>query len=182
MIWLILGLALWAGAHLFKRIAPAARQQMGDKGKGLVALALLVALVLMAIGVRGAPYIHVWSPPAFLTHLNNLLMLVAFYFFAMAGQGVWLDRRIRHSQLTGVKTWALGHLLVNGDLISMLLFAGLLAWAVAEVVMINRAEPDWTPPAPAGGRREAIVVVVAVVAYGLVAWIHTLLGYYPFGG
>ena len=42
MLILILGVALWWAAHLFKRIAPGVREPMGDKGKGVVALALVV--------------------------------------------------------------------------------------------------------------------------------------------
>ncbi|PIE11682.1 MAG: hypothetical protein CSA72_00725 [Rhodobacterales bacterium] len=180
MIWLILGLALWSAAHLFKRVAPEARARLGDPGKGAVALALVLAVVLMVIGVRGAPFIAVWTPPAFMTHINNLLVLIAFYLFAIAGQGVWLDRKIRHTMLTGMKTFALAHLLVNGDLVTMILFGGLMAWAVVEVILINRAEPEWTAPAPAVRRKEFTFPVATIVVFGVAAWIHSLLGYYPF--
>lgn len=182
MIWLIFGLALWSGAHLFKRFAPDIREGMGDKGKGAIALALIVSLVLMTIGVRGAPYIPVWSPPAFLTHLNNLLVLVAFYLMAIAGHGVWLDRKLRHPMLAGIKVWAFAHLLVNGDLISMVLFGGMLAWAVVEMIVINRAQPDWTPATPAPKRKEFTFALATLVVFALIAWVHNWLGYYPFGG
>ena len=33
MILLVLGLALWVGAHLFKRLAPDARAGLGSSGK-----------------------------------------------------------------------------------------------------------------------------------------------------
>lgn len=181
MIWLILGLALWSGVHLFKRIAPDMRAQMGDKAKGIVALGSLIGIVLMVIGMRGAPFIPVWNPPAFLTHLNNLMVLVAFYLMAIAGQGVWLDRKIRHTMLTGVKLWAIAHLLVNGDLYSIVLFGGLLAWAVAEVIVINRSEREWTPPAPAVRRKEYTFAIATVVVFAIVAGIHAWLGYSPFG-
>ncbi|MGL5009563.1 MAG: NnrU family protein, partial [Paracoccaceae bacterium] len=129
MTLLILGLALWWSAHLFKRIAPTPRARLGDRGKGPVALALLAAVVLMVIGYRGAEMIVLWTPPAFLTHVNNLLMVLAFYLFAAAGSKTWITTKIRHPQLTGFKTWAVAHLLVNGDLASVVLFGGLLAWA-----------------------------------------------------
>ena len=48
-----------------------------------------------------------------------------------------LSARIRHPQLTGFKTWAVAHLLVNGDVASFVLFGGLLAWAVVAVILIN---------------------------------------------
>ena len=47
MTILILGVALWWAAHLFKRIAPERRAAMGDRGKGLVALVLLLSVLLM---------------------------------------------------------------------------------------------------------------------------------------
>ena len=47
---------------------------------------------------------------------------------------------IRHPQLTAVKLWAVAHLLVNGDSASLLLFGGLLVWAVLEVVIINKQD------------------------------------------
>lgn len=37
MLLLLLGLALWVLAHLFKRVAPARRAALGDPDKGLVA-------------------------------------------------------------------------------------------------------------------------------------------------
>lgn len=182
MIWLILGVALWWAAHLFKRVAPERRARMGDPGKGAMALAIGVSVVLMVIGYRAAAYVPLWVAPLWTVHLNNLMMVGAFYFFAIAGQGVWLDRKIRHSMLTGMSLWALAHLIVNGDLASLVLFGGLLAWALAEVMIINRAEPGWTPPPPAVRRKEFTFPAASVVAVLIVGFVHSLVGPWPFGG
>lgn len=182
MIVLVLGVALWWVAHLYKRFAPESRARLGEKGKGLIAVALVVSVVLMVLGYRAAPFITVWTPPAFLWHVNNLLMILAFYLYAASGMKTWITTKIRHPQLTAFKTWAVAHLLVNGDLASILLFGGLLAWAVVEVVKINRAEPAWTPPPPAPARKEIMAVVGAVVVTGIVGAIHGWLGVWPFGG
>ena len=40
MILLMLGLALWWAAHLFKRLAPGPRLALGDAGKAVVAVVL----------------------------------------------------------------------------------------------------------------------------------------------
>ena len=40
MITLIAGVALWWAAHLFKRLAPAARANLGEKGYGIMAVAI----------------------------------------------------------------------------------------------------------------------------------------------
>ena len=129
MTLLILGLALWWGAHLFKRIAPEARARLGDPGKGLVGVAVLASVVLMYFGYGAArPEAAVWwgRNPA-LVGINNLLMVFAVYLYAASGAKSALARKMRHPQLIAGKTWALAHLLVNGDLPSLILYGGLLA-------------------------------------------------------
>lgn len=181
MTLIILGLLLWWAAHLFKRLAPARRVALGDAGKGLVTVGVLAGVVLMVMGYRGNTAPDLWYPPAFLTHVNNHLMLFAVYLYAASGMKTRITRVIRHPQLTAVKTWAVAHLLVNGDLASVILFGGLLAWAVVEVILINRAEPVWTknPPAPVG--KEIGAVVGAVLVTGAIGWVHNWLGVWPFG-
>ncbi len=181
MTLIILGLLLWWGAHLFKRLAPARRAAMGDAGKGLVTVAVLAGVVLMVIGYRGNTAPDLWYPPAFLTHVNNLLMLLAVYLYAASGMKTRITRVIRHPQLTAVKTWAVAHLLVNGDAASVILFGGLLAWAVVEVILINRAEPRPALNAPAPMGKEIGAVVGAVVVMGAIGWVHNWLGVWPFG-
>lgn len=181
MTVLILGLALWWGAHLFKRLAPARRAGMGDKGKGLVTVLVLASVVLMVIGYRAAGFVAIWEPPGFLVHVNNLLMLLAFYLYAASGMKTGVTRLIRHPQLTAVKTWAVAHLLVNGDLASIILFGGLLAWAVVSVIVINRSEPAWVRPAPAPAKKEVMAVVGTIVVVVIVMLIHNWLGVPPWG-
>jgi len=181
MTWIVVGLALWWGAHLFKRLAPARRAAMGDAAKGLVTVGVLAGVVLMVIGYRGNTSPDLWYPPAFLTHVNNLLMLLAFYLYAASGMKTRITGIIRHPQLTAVKAWAVAHLLVNGDLASVVLFGGILAWAVVEVILINRAQPAWTRPAPAPMGKEIGAVVGAVLVMGLVGMVHIWLGVRPWG-
>jgi uncharacterized membrane protein len=180
MTLLILGVLLWAAAHLFKRIAPAARARMGDAGKGLIAVALVLAIVLMVLGYRGAAGAEYWGRTPALTGINNLLMLLAVYLFAVSGMETRLARVIRHPMLTGVKTWAVAHLLVNGDVPSFILFGGLLAWAVVEVIVINR-QTEWVKPAPAPMGKEIRAAIGALIVFAVIAFIHTWLGYPPFG-
>lgn len=181
MTLLILGVALWSAAHLFKRLAPDARARMGSAGKGVMAVLILLSVVLMIVGYRGVDHIDLWYPPAFLTHLNNLLMILAFYLYAADGMKTAITRRIRHPQLTAVKTWAVAHLLVNGDLASVILFGGLLAWAVVSVILINRAQPVWTPPAAKPAKFEAFAILGTLLVTGVVMLIHNWLGVQPWG-
>lgn len=179
-IVLILGLALWTAAHFFKRLAPAQRAAMGDKGKAVVAVGVVAGLVLMILGYQWAAFINVWYPPAFFTHINNLLMLLAFYSYGIGAAKGKLAQRIRHPQLIAVKTWAIAHLLVNGDLASIILFGGLLAWAVGSAILINKSE-SWTPPAEIKPKGDLKLIVIALVLYAVVAGVHVWLGVNPFG-
>ncbi len=182
MILLILGLLLWVAAHYYKRLMPEQRAQMGDKGKALVAVAVVASLVLMIVGYRAAPFIAIWSPPAFFTHINNALMILALWVYgssAAKGAKAWPAYKTRHPQLLAVKIWAAAHLLVNGDLASVILFGGLLAWAVGSVILINKAEPNWTAPAHAGRKTYIRLAVITVVMTVLIIAIHTWLGVSP---
>lgn len=181
MTLIVLGLALWWGAHLFKRVAPDARAAMGGAGKGGVAVLIVAGTALMVMGYRGSEFVEVWTPPAFLTHVNNLLMIFAVYLYAASGMKTAITGVIRHPQLAAVKTWAVAHLLVNGDLHSIVLFGGLLAWAVVSVILINRAQPDWARPGPAGMGREIGAVVGALVVTGVLMAVHNWLGVAPWG-
>ena len=183
MALLILGMILWVGAHYFKRLMPDQRAALGDKGKGVIAVALVVSLVLIIIGYRGAAFIDVWYPPSFLTHVNNLLMVLAFWVYgssAAKGAKAWPANKTRHPQLLAVKIWATAHLLVNGDLASIILFGGMLAWAVGSVILINKAEPAWTPPPAAGKATYIRLIVITAVVFVIVVGIHSWLGVSPF--
>ena len=180
MTLLLLGLALWSGAHLLKRAAPDARARMGDAGKGLVAILLVVSVVAMVVGYRAADYAAVWTPPAFLTHVNNLLMVVAFYLFGVGAAKGTTAGWLRHPQLTAVMVWATAHLLVNGDVASIVLFGGLFLWAAAEVVVINRSQP-WDRPDAVSVLGDAKALGIGLVLLAAAAAVHLWLGVNPFG-
>lgn len=183
MVLIVIGVAFWCAAHWFKRFAPDARARMGDPGKGVVALLIVASLLAMIFGYRGADFVTLWSPPGFMVHINNLLMILAFWIYgssAAKGAKAWPAYKTRHPQLLAFKVWAFAHLLVNGDLASVLLFGGLLGWAVVSVILINRAEPDWTAPAPAGAPTYIRLTVITVVIVAIVTALHTWLGVWPF--
>lgn len=181
MLLLILGLALWSGVHLWKRIARDHRASFGDKGKMIVAIGSFIAIALMVVGYRGWDGTVFWGRTPAMTGINNLLMVLAFYVFATSAAKTKLTKFIRHPQLAAVKIWALAHLLVNGDTPSFVLFGGLLAWAVVQMVMINRADGPRGPYHAVPIKKEYTAVIVTAVVVAVVSAIHAGLGYNPFG-
>ncbi|NEY90767.1 NnrU family protein [Tabrizicola oligotrophica] len=180
MILLILGLALWAGAHLLKRLAPELRASWGDRAKASIALALALGVVLMVIGYRSAEGAFFWGRTPMLAGINNLVMLVSVYFFAASGMKTALARKLRHPMLWGAVLWAAGHLLVNGDVPSFVLFGGIGLWALVEMALINRAGP-WVPPAAKPAKFEVMALAGTVIVYGGIVGAHYALGYPTFG-
>lgn len=174
------GLGLFSAPHLLKRLAPDWRGRQGEWVKGVVSILLVLSIVLMSRGYQAADPVFLWPRWEPLVHLNNLLTLVAVYLFVTSNAGGPVSGRMRHPQLTAVKVWAVAHLLVNGDLASVILFGGLLAWAVAEVIVINR-QTEWAPVEGRPWAREGVAVVIALVAYAAIAWVHIYLGVNPFG-
>ena len=184
MALLIAGVILWVAAHLFKRLAPGPRAQLGQQGKAVVAVALVVSVVLMVYGYRQADGAVFWGRSAPLVGINNLLMLVAFYIYAVGGPKgprVWIGTKLRHPQLTGFSIWAFAHLLVNGDMPSFVLFGGLLIWAQVEILLINGQDGPWTPPPRAAPIKEVIYIVAAIVVVVVIMLIHNWLGVQPWG-
>lgn len=182
MVLLILGVAIWWWAHLFKRISPKKRAGMGHGGKSLIAVGIVIGIVLMVIGYRSAAIIPVWYPPTFMVHINNLLVLVAIYLMSPAPKHGVLLNGMRHPMLTGFALWALAHLLVNGEVADLILFGGLLVWAIVEVRVINRAEPDWTPGEKGALAKDAMFLAASVILLAVIGYIHAWLGPWPFSG
>lgn len=190
MITLIAGVALWSVTHLFPALAPARREALiarrGEKAyKGVFALVIVAALVLIVIGWKSAPPAsiddYLYAPPAWGRHATALLVLIAFILFSASHGRNNIQRLVRHPQLTGVILWGIGHLLANGETRSIVLFGVLTLWAVVSILLINRREGPRARPEPAPLRKDVIAVVGGIVVYAVVAGAHRwLFGFSPF--
>jgi len=187
MTLLIFGLVLFLGAHLFTTLREpraAAIARMGEGGyKGVYTAISLIGLVLIAYGFglyRAGGWINVWNPPVWTRHLALLINLPVFILLAVGKQPSWLKAVTKHPMLLAVKLWATAHLLANGDLGSMLLFGGFLAWAVMARISAKRRPEEIASLAamgrPAFGRRDVIAIVAGLALYlATVLWLHPLL-------
>ncbi len=182
MIYLLIGLAIWILAHGFKRAMPGLRAELGDRGRGLVAVLLLGSVALMVLGYRLWDADQAYDPPSWGRHANNLLMLIAVFLFGAGSSKGRARALMRHPMLTGLATWAVAHLLANGDWASVVLFGVLGLWSIGTMFVINAAEGPWDRPEPGPASKDLTLVIITLVIYGIIAGIHTWLGYYPFPG
>lgn len=187
MTWLIIGVALWSVTHLSPALAPDRRQALvdrfGEKAyKGLFALLIVAALALIITGWKSTLPDFLYAPPTWGRHVTLLLVLIAFILFSASHGRNNIQRLVRHPQLSAVALWGIGHLLANGETRSTILFGGLTAWAVVEILLINRREGPRVKPEPVPARKDVIAVVAGIVVYAIVAGAHKwLFGFSPFG-
>lgn len=180
MIWLVLGVALWIGAHLFKRVLPKQREALGKAGRPLVAVTIAAGIGLMIFGYRAAEVVPLYDLPEWAWYLNNVLMFVALVLIDAGRVKGVIRTKIRHPMLTSVVVWSAAHLLVNGDLASFVLFGGLGTWALVEMAVISRAEGPWQVPDAGALRNDGRVAAFAIVLYALIVGIHDWLGHPAF--
>ncbi len=184
MWMLVAGLVLFVGTHLVTTRTYTRRDaiaRLGEGGyKGLYSLSVAVGLVLIIVGYGRAqlganPLI--WTPPAWGRHLNMLLMLPVFPLLAAAYLPGRISAAVRHPMITAVKLWALAHLLVRGDLASLVLFVGLLAWAVVDRISLKHREAAGLVTIKSGpARNDAIAIVVGLAIYVIFfKWGHAAL-------
>ena len=192
MVYLILGLVLFLGVHSVRIVADGWRTQMrarvGEQAfKGMYSVLSLVGFVLIVWGfglARETPML-VWLPPAGLRHGAALLNVLAFVFLVAAyvpGNGI--KARLHHPMVLGVKTWALAHLISNGNLAHMVLFGSFLVWAVLDFISARRRDRAQGIQYPAGSTAATVTtVLLGVVVSGVFAmWLHgMLIGVKPFG-
>lgn len=146
MTGLVLATLLFLGLHVCVSGTRVRGHIVGRLGErpylALFALASLGAIVWMVIAYRGTDPAVLWSLGTGGRHAAYALILIAFY-LVVAGlttpnpTAVGADNLLerpraargilkvtRHPFLWGVAVWALAHLIVNGDLASLIFFGG----------------------------------------------------------
>ena len=170
---LVAGLVVFIGAHVFVTMRDQRAALIGRIGewpyKGLLALASIIGLILIGYGFgeyRATDWIDVWYPPRWTFYITELLMWPASILVVAAyiRGNIW--RTLKHPMLVGVKTWAVAHLISNGDLGSILLFGSFLLWAGYDRMTLKHRADAGAPTIPTGGHRNDIIaLVVGTVLY-----------------
>jgi uncharacterized membrane protein len=177
MILLAFGVLFTALLHLVAAVPPLKarlKQAVGEKAYGPVfGIASLIGIVIIVLGWRASDFVFVYDPPEWGRHANFLLTLIAFIclgIFIFRGS---LRQTLRFPMAIAAIFWAVGHLLANGDLASIILFGGFLAYAVAHIVIgtINGVRPS--PEVRKG--HDLVSILIGIALYGVMAQLHSAL-------
>jgi uncharacterized membrane protein len=184
MLHLLAGALVFFGGHVLLSSAPVRPgvvARLGERGfLALYSTVALVGLVWLAYGYAVAPREHWWGGPG-LAAVPVLLMAPAALLYVGAfsqrnptsvGQSADGDaargimRITRHPFLWAMALWAAGHLVVNGDLPSFLLFGGILALSLLGMREIDRKARRRDPVGFAAFEARTSVIPFAAIAQG----------------
>jgi len=173
----ILGLIVFFGAHLFTPLMRGVREglvkRLGPGGyRGLYSLVSAIGLTLIIVGWPHADRTVLYVAPYWVVYVAYGLTLIALILLAAAylPKGK-IAAAAKHPMLAGVKVWALAHLLVNGDVRSVLLFGSFLVYGAIDRIMVKRRG---APTAAAGPVHNDILVILvgAAVSAAIYLWAH----------
>jgi uncharacterized membrane protein len=178
---MIFGLAVFIGVHVFSTMRTARAALVARLGegryKGLYSLIALIGILLIGYGFaryRATGFIPVWQPPSWTRHVNNVLLWPAFVCLAAAYIPGDIKRVLKHPMMVGTKLWAVGHLISNGDLGSIILFGSILLWAGYDRLTMRWRTDLGAPDFGLGGRDcDTIAVIVGTLLYVVIGlWFH----------
>ena len=184
---LITGVLIWSLLHFLPAadlgLRKSAISKIGENPyKGIFALLMALSIYLMISGWKMTVPELIYLPPAWGRHVSALLILIAFVLLLAPYPANNFQRILRHPQLTGVACWGVGHLFSNGEIRSVVLFGGLAAWAIIEILLINRRDGARSRPPAAPIRNDILLLVLGGVIYGVLLYAHPwLFGVSPLG-
>lgn len=182
MFLLILGLILFIGIHLIPAIGSHRNNIVSKIGenpyKGLFSLSSLVGIIAIVYGKGSAEFVDLWTPPAWGRGVVSAVMLGTIFLFCAMYAPSNVKRFTRHPMLWGVFLWSFGHLCANGDLASVLLFGSFGVFSLFAMWSANkRGAVKSTTQYPF--KNDVIIVVVSIVVYGLIMFLHPYIAGVP---
>jgi uncharacterized membrane protein len=180
MLILVLGILIFLGVHLIPTnvvLRKGLAERWGENGyKMAFSLFSLVGFALIILGwakLQANPGKNpiIWDPPLWTHHIALVLMLPAMVFLVAAYIPSKIRTMLKHPMLVAIKTWALAHLLANGDLASMVLFGSFLAYAVYDRISVGKRGAAGPLGAKTGGPlNDVIVLFIGSALYALLVF------------
>ncbi len=171
---LIIGLFIFCLAHLALRFEfiQKLKLKLGYTFKGIFSIISLIGLLLIIFGYAQfrpiAPDLYI--APKWGKHLNYLFTLIAMIMLVATYSKGKIAAFLKHPMLSAVKFWALGHLIANGDLASIITFGSFLTWAIISRIL----QPKTARENIAWGRKDE-----AAIAFGILLWITIGMKLHP---
>jgi uncharacterized membrane protein len=135
--------------------------------------ASLVTLALLVLAWRAREWVPVYEPPIWGKYATFTLVLIAFLFL-----GTWIFRgswrqSIRFPLALATIFWGFGHLFVRGDVASLILFGGIIAFGAAYLALGLAQGMRPTPEVRKG--HNLLGILFGLAFYGVFTQLHAVL-------
>ena len=175
MTILIAGLILFFAVHSVPSFVRLRRRLIVWKGPKVYALLYSLVsgtgFVLIVYGKYAAPHMDVFDPQPWAFYAAPVIMWFALIILPAAYLPSNVKRVVRHPFLWGVFLWSIAHLLVNGDLASVILFGAFGVFALIDMWSFNRRGAKLTDQ-QFPRRQDALLVAVGTAAFLWLVYIH----------
>ncbi|MEE9161048.1 MAG: NnrU family protein [Gammaproteobacteria bacterium] len=189
MLLFTLGIVLFFGIHMLP-FYPEYRAQLIEKldsdvidtevmYKIIFSVISLLGLIFVGIGKGSIEFIGLWDTPTFFRYIAVVLIPISFILMVAAYPPNNIKRCVPHPMLTGVIIWGVIHMLVNGDVVSIIIFGSFVAYSVVAIKLTNRREYDKNDEQDIQEKlpvvKDAIVIGIAMSGFLLLLWMHKAL-------
>ena len=173
----ILGIIIFFSIHLVP-IFPIKNiliNRLGEnKYKGLFSLIALVGLLIIIYGFSHADFYPIWDPLPYSKEIALALMPISIILLAAAKMQTNIIRFIKHPMLIGILIWSIVHLIANGDLRSIILFASFGVYALIDIifskkVLTTNITANYTLT------KDVIVIIIGLVVYVIIVYFHQFI-------
>ena len=171
---LILGIIIFFSIHLVP-ISPLKKiliNRLGEnKYKGLYSLIALVGLLIIIYGFGHSDFHPVWDPLPYSREIALALMPISMVLLVAANVQTNIKRFIKHPMLIGILIWSFAHLIANGDLRSIILFASFGVYALVDIIFSKKVlttnnATNYTLT------KDIIVIIIGLLVYANIVYFH----------
>lgn len=186
MLLFIMGLLLFFGVHMLP-FYPEYRAQLVEKidndtidGEGMYKIIFsvisLLGLIFLGIGKGSIGFVSLWDIPIFFRYLAVIFVLISFVLMVAAYLPNNIKRYVPHPMLTGVIIWGVTHLIVNGDVTSIILFGSFVTYSIVAIKLTNirgsKASSGQDTQEVIPVVKDGIVIGIAIVGFLILLWLH----------
>jgi len=177
MLLLVSGLALFFIVHMIPLLRPDIKSDITAKigvlpFKGIFSLVTLGGFVAIVLGWQSSEVSLIYAAPSWGLHVTHLFLLVGIILFIASNAPTNIKRVLRHPQLIGLSLWGIGHLFSNGESRSIVLFGGMVLFALTAIWASNKRDGEWVKKAPVSRVMDIVTVTIGLAVFATAAYFH----------
>lgn len=173
LILAVLGFGIVHVAPSIPVVKSALRDALGKAYGPVYGVISAILLGLCIYAFRQAEAESLYLVPVWGRYANFILSLLGFICIGIfLFRGSWRNR-LKYPMAIGVVLWAVGHLLANGDKASLVLFAGMAAFAVLHAGI--KASLGAYEPTEVRHGHNLLSVLGGIALYGIMTQLHYVI-------